>query len=669
MDNKIYQKIENIKKLLRQYEYEYYALEQPTVSDYEYDVLLKELIELENQYPNFKTDDSPTNKVGGFVADKFNKVKHETRMLSLSNAFSKEDLIKFDLDIKKAIPNKKNQYVVEPKIDGLSLSLKYKNGSFHQAVTRGDGEVGEDVTANVKTIKGIPLSIDYKDELEVRGEVFLTKENFAKINSDPNLVKKFANARNAASGSLRNLDTTITANRNLSALFYFIPNALNQLHIESQYKVLQWLDSIKIPRSNEIKKYDSIEEVIKRVEEITEKRNQFKFDIDGIVIKVDNINFYEEIGYTAKFPKWAIAYKFPANIKESKLLSIDITVGRTGRINYIANINPTLLDGSMISKATLHNAEYISEKDIRINDTIEIYKAGDVIPKIIRPLIEKREGNEVVFEAPTNCPSCNSFLVQFDNEVDLYCINDECKEKIIQEICHFCTRDALNIEGLSDAIVRKLYDNNLIKDYTDLYLLKYKKEQILSLDLLIKEKSFNNLINAIESSKKHSIEKLIFGLGIKHVGFNMAKQLAKRFKNMKGFKNATIDEIVSIGNIGIKIAESLTNWFKQEKNILKIKKLESYGLNFSYINEFEDVTIDENNMKYKNKSFVITGSFNINRSVIKNIIESVYHSKVSSSVTKKTDYLIIGNNATESKIEKAKELNITIIEEEFWNIK
>lgn len=666
--NIIKEQIEKLKEKIKYYEYEYYVLDNPSITDYEYDLYLKELIELENKYPEFKSYDSPTNKVGGHVSEKFSKIKHDIPMMSLGNAFDSQDLIKFDADIKKAINSKDVTYVVEPKIDGLSISVKYKNGKYYQAVTRGDGSIGEDVTENVRTIKNIPLIVNYEKDFEIRGEVFLYKKDFEKINSSNDLQKKFANSRNAASGSLRNLDTKITASRNLSAFFYFVPNA-ELLSIHNQYSLIEWLKQQGIPTNNDIKHCLDIDEVLSYVEHLTKIRNELKFDIDGIVIKLNEYKYYEEIGYTSKFPKWAIAYKFPANVKESKLLSIFVNVGRTGRINYVANIEPILLDGSIISKATLHNAEYIAEKDIKINDVIEIYKAGDVIPKIIRPILSKRTGNEKEFIAPTNCPSCKSELIKFEGEVDLYCTNENCKEKIIQQISHFCSRDGMNIEGLSEMIVRKLYDNNLLADYTDLYDLEFKKEEIISKDLLIKEKMFNNLILAINNSKKNSMEKLLFALGIKHVGFTVAKNVSKRFKNFEELSLATIEEIESIGDIGIKIAQSIYDWFNNDINLQRLGKLRNKNINMKYINEYADIAVSLENEKYMNKTYVITGSFSQNRNFIKNILESVYNSKTTSSVTKKTNYLLCGSNPTNSKIEKAKELGIEIIDIEFWNKK
>lgn len=658
-------KIDSLVEALKQYEYEYYALETPTVSDYEYDMLLKELKEYEKSCPEFIRVDSPTQRVGGYISDKFSKVKHKIPMLSLGNAFDENDLLKFDNDIKKELNIFDVEYVVEPKIDGLSISLIYQDGFLKQAITRGDGAIGEDVTANVKTIKSIPLVIDFKDEIEVRGEIFLDKQSFKKINEDPNNPKKFANARNAASGSLRNLDTSITASRNLKGFFYFVPEN-NKLNIFKQYDVLHWLDSQKILRSKDIVVCKNIHEVIKRIDYLTKERDNFSYDIDGIVIKVNNINYYDELGYTSKFPKWAIAYKFPANIKESKLKSIDITVGRTGRINFIANLEPIELDGSIVSKATLHNAEYIYEKDIRINDVVQVYKAGDIIPKILGSLTEHRDNNSDKWIKPSHCPSCDSLLTQFENEVDQYCLNKYCKDKIIQQLTHFCSRDAMNIEGISESVIRKLYDNKLIVDVTDLYTLKNKKEEILNLDLLIKEKSFNNLVNAIEVSKVNSLEKLIFALGIRHVGFTAAKILCRRFKTLQNIAQLSVDEILDVAEIGEKMAQSITSWFKDSNNIELVSKLVSYGINTTYIDEYADVSVEEHNLIYMNKSFVITGSFDMNRNAIKNLLESVYHAKVTGSVTKNTNYLIIGKNATQSKIDKAKSLNIPIIEEEFW---
>ena len=666
MEN-IKKKIADLIEKLQLWEYEYYALEQPSVTDFEYDQNLKMLIELEEKYPELKRKDSPSVRVGGYVSEKFVKVKHNYPMLSLSNAFDKNDLLKFDNDIKKALDVKSVDYIVEPKIDGLSISLIYKNGYLLKAITRGDGLVGEDVTQNIKTIKTIPLKIDFDGEIEIRGEIFLDKESFNKINNDPSNLKKFANARNAASGSLRNLDSKITASRNLKGYFYYVPDN-EKINCDSQWAVLKWLQKNKIVVSNEIKRCNSIDDVFIQIDYLSAKRNDFKYDIDGIVVKVNNIKYYDELGYTSKFPKWAIAYKFLATVKETKLLSITTTVGRTGKINFISHLNPVEIDGSIITKATLHNAEYILEKDIRINDIVQVYKAGDIIPKIIAPIITKREDNSFVWNKPLNCPGCNSVLVQPDNEVDQYCLNDDCQEKLIQQIIHFCSRDGMNIEGVSEMIIRKFYEHKIIQDYTDLFLLEAKKSIILSLDILIKEKSFNNLISAINKSKNNSLEKLLFALGIKHIGENAAKVISCRFKNIDNLMQANYEQLKNVGEIGDKMANSIIEWFANKFNLEKINKLRNYGINFEYIDEFQNFVIPTNNLIYMNKKFVITGSFNLDRNKIKNILESAYQSKVTNTVTKNTDFLIIGKNYTESKLQKAKILNVKIVDFPFWDL-
>ncbi|MCF0217577.1 MAG: NAD-dependent DNA ligase LigA [Malacoplasma sp.] len=682
--DKILLKIESLRKKINQANYEYYALEDPSIQDYEYDLLLKKLNELESEYPEFASSDSPTKRVGGYVSKKFNKVKHEVQMMSLSNAFDENDLIKFDTDIKRILDNKPFSYVVEPKIDGLSISVKYKDGMFFQALTRGDGTIGEDVSANIKTIKSIPLKIECKSDLEIRGEVFLTKKNFLKINEDPALPKKFANARNAASGSLRNLDSTVTAKRNLSAFFYYIPKT-KEIGIDSQIDTIKWMQNHLIPTAAiHITNCKNINEVLHRIKELTVKRNDFLFDIDGIVIKVNEFKYYDEIGYTSKFPKWAIAYKFPATVKRTKLLSIDITVGRTGRINYIANLVPTQLEGSLIQKATLHNFDYICEKEIMINDTVEIYKAGDVIPKIICSIKELRDGSEIKFEEPKNCPCCNSKLVKNQEEVDLYCVNNNCQEKRIQQIQYFASRDAMNIEGLSISIIRQLYENNLIQDAIDLYDLHLKKKQLFAIEqkfvkkdengietefvrYLFRDKSFKNLINSIENTKKNSMEKFLTGVGIKYVGVTAAKALAKHFKTIEELASAEESEILKVEDTGVKMSNVIVNWFNDPKNQDLLWRAKKCGINFNYINEYQNTTIKKEFEIYKNKTFVITGNFNKPRKEISDLIENVFNGKVTSSVSKRTDYLIVGENPGDTKLQKANELKIPLIDKPFWD--
>lgn len=663
----ILKRINDLKAQLKNWDYEYYALSSPTVEDHVYDQTLKELIRLEEEFPQYKTNDSPTNRVSGFVSAKFNKVKHNIPMLSLGNAFDEKDLLKFDEDIKKALNVNHVQYVVELKIDGLSIAIKYHNGQLVQALTRGDGEIGEDVTINVRTIKSIPLNIDFFNDIEIRGEVFITKKTFEMINQDETLEKKFANARNAASGSLRNLEPSVTAKRKLSAFFYYVPeNAkINQF---KQSDVLKWLVDHKIPVSQDTKTFNDIQGVIKHVNYLITKRDDFAYDIDGIVIKVNDISTYDEIGYTTKFPKWAIAYKFPANYKETQIQSIFATVGRTGKITLVANVTPVLLDGSVISKATLHNFDYVNEKDIRVFDYVSIYKAGDIIPKIHEAIVSKRPKNAYPFLEPTECPSCKGKLTRFEDEVDQFCLNDNCDDKIIQKITHFCSRDAMNIDGLSETSIRKLYNNGFIKNIADIYDLESKTEAIKNANLLMKDKTLANLVTSINNSKTNSLEKLLFGLGIKHVGFTVAKQISKRFKNIDDLSLASIEDLSDVGEVGEKIVSSIHDWFIELDNIDLLDKLKAKGVNTIFRNDYSETTLPEDKIMYKKKHFVITGSFDMPRHKIEDIIESLFESKVSSTVTKKVDYLVIGKNPTQNKIDKAKSLSIPIIEEPFWLI-
>lgn len=696
MENqKIKNKIKNLVDKLKKYEYEYYALEDPSVSDFEYDLNLKELIELENKYPEFKMFDSPTNRVGGHLSSKFEKVKHSTPMLSLENAFNESDLVRFNNNVKKKIVDKNLSFVVEPKIDGLSLSITYKNGYLFKAVTRGDGQTGEDVTENVKTIKTVPLKIDFLEEIEVRGEAYISKKDFDLINSQQPIEKRFSTARNAASGSIRNLDSKVTASRNLSVLFYFIPNANIKYNLKSQYEVIEWLKKHNFKVSKDIKFAKDINEVIKLVEDMSLQKNNFKYYIDGAVIKVNEFNYYEEIGYTSKFPKWAIAYKFPSDVKETKLISIETTVGRTGKINYVANVEPIFIDGAKISKATLHNGEYIKDKNIMINDFVLIYKAGDIIPKIISPIIEKRDGSQFEFKLPKNCPSCKSLLVKNEKEVDLYCLNVDCVQKKIESLIHFCSRDAMNIDGLSSSIIEQLFVFGFITNFVDIYSLVDKQKAILNFRKSLnndeksdsfglfsksefidkkcdpkkwfKKKSLANLVESIEKSKKNSMERLIFGLGIKHVGLNTAKKISARFKNINNLLNVKKEDLENLDEIGLKISDSLLNWFNDQNNIRLINNLKLYGVNFNYINEYQNFKIAEKYKIYMNKTFTISGSFDIPRSKIKSIIETVFHSKLVSSITKKVDYIILGSNYVELKKQKAKSLNIIEVYESFWD--
>ncbi|MGL5640096.1 MAG: NAD-dependent DNA ligase LigA [Mycoplasmoidaceae bacterium] len=657
-------KIEYLIEKLKKWEYEYYALEDPTVSDHEYDLTLKELINIENENPKFKRTDSPTWRVGGFISDRFEKVIHKIPMLSLSNAFSKEDIIKFDNDVKKELSESvKFTYSLEPKIDGLSISLIYKNGFLEKALTRGDGIVGEDVTENVKTIKYIPLSIPFKDEIEIRGEIFFDKKSMLKVNEISE--KKFVNARNAASGTIRNLDSSIVAKRNLNAIMYNVPEAI-EYKLKKQSDVLQWLKDnyFNVSKYNKICK--NVNELVQEIKWFNENREIIPYEIDGIVIKINEINLYEDIGYTSKFPKWATAYKFPPKIAFSKLIGIKTNVGRTGKINYIAQIEKVKIDGIVIQNATLHNFEYINEKDIRINDYVEIYRAGEVIPKIIGPIISKRTNECKKFTEPIKCPSCNSILEKIENEVDLYCNNKNCDRKIIESIAHFVSRNAMNLDGFSIKIIEKLYNKKIIRNFIDLYEFQNKKEEILNADLLIKEKSFSNLINQINKSKNNSLERLIFGLGIRHVGEVASKAIAKKYHSLSNLKYVTVESLLEISDVGNKMANAIYIYFNNQENLKVINKLIELKIANEYFSRWSGNKISIENEIYKNKKIVITGSFSISRSEIKTLLEEMYGAKISSKVGPSVDFLLIGNNPTIKKIEEAKKYNIQIIDKEFW---
>lgn len=654
-------RIEKLKNLLRKWEYEYYVLNNPTVSDEEYDITLRQLIELETKYPQFLTPDSPSQRVGGTASTKLKKYQHKTKMMSLANAFSADEMRKFDSDIKKAIgQNVKIVYCVEPKIDGLSMSLIYQDGKLISGATRGDGLIGEDVTPNIKTIKSIPLMIDFQDDIEIRGEVFLTKKNFEKINeSIEDEEKKFANPRNAASGSLRQLDPKITAKRNLTMFCYQIPNEA-QYGLTNQSEVIEFLKKNKFNVAPGIKICNGIEEVINVINSWTDQRNDLDFPIDGVVIKVNNFADHEKIGYTSKFPKWAIAYKFPPNVVETKLMNITTTVGRTGRINYVANLAPVLLDGSTISAATLHNAEYIAAKDIRIGDTVKIFKAGEIIPKVIGPNLKLRPNDTKAYVPPLNCPICGSKLEKVEGEVDQYCVNIDCPARGLLNIVHFADRDAMNIDGLSNKIIEKFWDNNIVKNIIDLFYLKDKKEQILGLDLHIKDKMFDHIVSSVENSKKSNLDKLIYGLGIRHVGAITAKVLAETFKSLDALSQASLESLIAIKDVGETVGQSIVDFFKIENNKLLINKLKELGVNTNLIERKYDTS-----SPYYQKKFVITGSFEIPRNEIIKIMEEKYDAKFFGSVNKDIDYLI-ANDFESSKYKKAKELGIKIITDKIW---
>lgn len=658
------EKVNHLKKLLKQWEYEYYVLDNPSVSDIEFDETLKELLKIEKEHPELITPDSPTQRVGGSVIEKFEKVKHQFPMMSLSNAFSEEDLRKFDSDIHNIVNKNKIKYHVEPKIDGLSISLIYHHGVLEKAITRGDGQFGEDVINNIRTIKTIPLKINPIAEwFEVRGEVFLTKKQFAKINSELPDEEKFANCRNAAAGSLRNLDSSIAAKRNLCMISYNIPNALDY-GLKTQTAVIAFLQENGFMTAKYQDTFDTIDGVIEFIKKITQERSKIEYDIDGLVVKYDNINDYEIIGQTSKFPKWAIAYKFPANIVVTKLLNIKSTVGRTGKICYVAELEPVKLDGSIIASATLHNAEYILTKDIRIGDKVRLYKAGEIIPKIIGPVLEERKGELKEFKEIKTCPVCGSELIKIKDEIDQYCPNISCRSRVVASLVHFASKDAMDIRGMSDKIIEKLYDKKFLVDIPTIYNLKDYKDKITSAGLKIKDKMINNLINSIEQSKSNSLERLIFGLGIRHVGEQLAKTLAKRFQDIDTLKNASRADLEEINDVGEIAAESIFDFFANSQNIDLIEKLKALGINTKYINN--DQNVDTTSIYYK-KNFVITGKFDVPRSNIKAMLIKKYDANILPAISSKVDFLLLGQNEKEStKLKEAKALNIKIITERIW---
>ncbi|MDF2700282.1 MAG: ligA [Haloplasmataceae bacterium] len=654
-DFSVINRIHELKEIINKYIYEYYVLDNPTVSDREYDRLMQELKELEEKYPEYRTSDSPTQRVNGQVLEQFEKVEHKIPMLSLSNAFSEDDIRDYDRKIKEIVHNP--QYMCELKIDGLAVTIHYQDGFFKYAATRGDGVVGEDISHNVKTIKSIPLKLKEKLDIEVRGEIYMPKKSFDKLNEEKRLndLPIFANPRNAAAGSVRNLDSKIAAKRNLDVFLYNVPNASNMGFI-AHSETLDYLDQLGFKTSKERRLCKNVDEVLDFINYWSNNLNNLPFEIDGLVVKLDDLYAQTEVGYTAKTPKWAIAYKFPAEEVTTILKDIIFTVGRTGSITPNAVLEPVRVSGSLVQRATLHNEDFIKIRDIRIGDRVIVRKAGYVIPEIVRPVIEERIGNEVEFKMIDKCPECNEPLVRNVKEADHYCVNDHCPARIIESLIHFCSRDAMNIEGLGEKIVEQLFNEKLIHKIPDIYRLK--KPDLLVLERF-GEKSTDNLLVAIEISKKNSLEKLIFGLGIRFVGNKAAKTLAKKFKNMDEIMNSTKDDFMQVEEIGDVMSNSLYEYFHDEDHLSVISELKTLGLNMTYIGQVEVVDAIE----FKGKTFVLTGTLEkLKRDEVKAILERL-GANVSSSVSKKTDVVVAGLEAG-SKLTKAKELNITIWDEE-----
>ncbi|WP_273127875.1 NAD-dependent DNA ligase LigA [Bacillus weihaiensis] len=651
-------RVQELHELLNTYNYEYHVLDKPSVPDSEYDQRLHELLTIEAEFPELKTPDSPTQRVGGSILDAFQKVVHNTPMLSLGNAFNEQDLRDFDRRVRQAVGDDV-QYVVELKIDGLAVSLRYENGLFVQAATRGDGTTGEDITENVKTIRSIPLRLKNAVTLEVRGEVFMPKKSFETLNELRLQAEEepFANPRNAAAGSIRQLDPKIAAKRNLDIFLYSIAD-LGGTGIERHSEALDYLEKEGFKTNAERKKCETIEEVLSVIEGISEKRANLSYDIDGIVIKVDSLAQQEELGFTAKSPRWAIAYKFPAEEVMTKLLDIELSVGRTGVITPTAILEPVRVAGTTVQRASLHNEDLIREKDIKIGDTVVVKKAGDIIPEVVNVLIEQRTGEEKTFTMPTHCPACESELVRIEGEVALRCINPQCPAQITEGLIHFVSRNAMNIDGLGERVVIQLFQAGLIKDVADLYRLT--RDQLLQLERM-GEKSTDNLLKAIEQSKDNSLERLLFGLGIRHVGAKAAKTLAQNFETIEQLQEATVEQLIAINEIGDKMADAIHTYFQNPDVQHLIQELQSLGVNTSYKGP-KLVKVEDSDSYLAGKTVVLTGKLEqMSRNEAKEGIEAL-GGKVTGSVSKSTD-LVVAGEAAGSKLKKAEELQIEVWDE------
>ena len=652
IENRINELIELINKA----SYEYYVLDNPTITDQEYYDAYKELLRLEEKYPELKREDSPTNRVGGEALSKFEKVTHNTPMLSFDDIFNEEEILAFDERIKKVIKNP--TYTVEPKMDGLSGSLLYKNGVLVRAATRGDGVTGEDITLNVKTIKSVPLKLTKPIDIEVRGEIYMSKRAFemANLEKRKNGENLFANPRNAAAGSVRQLDSKITAKRNLDYMAYFIPNP-SDYGIKTQKESLDYLKELGFLTNYKLNKLaHSGEELIKCINEIGELRDTLPYEIDGAVLKVNDLDDEETLGYTSRVPKWGIAYKFPAKEVLTTVKEIKFTVGRTGKITPNAIFDPVHVAGSLISKATLHNEDYCKEKDIRVGDVVSIRKAGDVIPEVVEVKLDRRRDDSMPFVMITTCPICNTSLIKKDSHH--FCPNTHCPARNIERLIYYASRDAMNIDGLGDEIIEDFYNMGYIKDISDFYELYKYHDELMELEGF-GEKSISNLVEGINNSKHNSLERLLCALGIKNVGKRTAKMLAKKYKTLDNLINASYEELVNIKDIGEIIAVSIRDYFDDPKNIEVINKLKEHGLNMEYLGN------DSEKANFTDKTFVITGTLSMGRDEFRNKIESL-GGKVSESVSKKTDYLVLGENPG-SKYTKAQELGIKIINEEELN--
>ena len=636
--------------LLNRYASEYYTSDNPSVSDSEYDRLYRELVELETAYPDQVLADSPPHRVGGKVLDGFEKYSHQYPLYSLQDAFSREELEAFDARVRKEVAHP--TYICELKIDGLSISLTYEKGTLVVGATRGDGSIGENITENLKRVKDIPLTLPEELDITVRGECYMPRASFDQVNQarQENGEPEFANPRNAAAGTLRQLDTAVVAKRNLATFLYQEASPSTR---DSQEKVLKHLEQLGFVVNPKRILAESMDEIWNFIQEVGEERENLPYDIDGVVIKVNDLAGQEELGFTVKAPKWAVAYKFPAEEKEAQLLSVDWTVGRTGVVTPTANLTPVQLAGTTVSRATLHNVDYIAEKDIRKDDTVIVYKAGDIIPAVLR-VVESKRVSEEKLDIPTNCPSCNSDLLHFEDEVALRCINPRCPAQIMEGLIHFASRDAMNITGLGPSIVEKLFAANLVKDVADIYRLK--EDDFLLLEG-VKEKSASKLYQAIQSSKENSAEKLLFGLGIRHVGSKASQLLLQHFHSIENLAQADPEEVASIESLGGVIAKSLQTYFETEGSEILLRELKEAGVNLDY--KGQTVVADA---VLSGLTVVLTGKLErLKRSEAKSKLESL-GAKVTGSVSKKTDLVVAGADAG-SKLQKAQELGIEVRDE------
>ena len=655
----IKEEISKLVSLLNKYSYDYYVEDNPQISDTEYDTLYKQLEKLEKKYPELILENSPTQRVGDRVLDEFEKIRHKVPMLSLSNTFSTEDLKDFDSRIKKLIPDNKVEYICELKIDGLAISINYENGKLVSAATRGDGTIGEDVTENIKTIFSIPKVLKNSRSFEVRGEVYLPRKSFDLLNAEreKNNEVLFANPRNAAAGSLRQLDSKITAKRRLSAFIYSI---VGDNAIDSQENALNTAITYNLPVNPNFKLCQNIYEVIDYINYWSEHKNDLPYDIDGIVIKVNSYVTQEEIGYTQKSPRWATAYKFPEEELATKLLDVELSVGRTGIITPVAILDPIVISGSTVSKASLHNKDIIDELDIHIGDMVVVKKAGEIIPKVVRVVKELRTEGTIKYTMPTTCPSCKEQTYVRENDPFTRCKNPDCPDQNIRKIIHFASREALNIEGLGEKVVATLYEQGLISHTIDLFSLD--REKLISLERM-GEKSVDNLLNAIEASKESSLDKVIFALGILNVGKKAGKILAEKYLNLSNFMNATLDELINLDDVGQITADSILDYLSEDNNIRFINDLIQIGMNPQY----EVAEVNTNNI-FAGKTVVLTGKLvELTRNEAKDYLEK-NGAKVTGSVTSKTDLVIAGDKAG-SKLVKAEQLGIQVInEEQFANM-